>query len=98
MSEPSGSFDFEIPEHVPLEELEHWLNLIRRNAELEALGPFAFRASCSGESAVQEVGRTLFNTGLARSVRVVAVSGIARAQASAYPHPSSRAERKKYRG
>ena len=98
MSEPSGSFEFEIPQHIPVEKLEHWLNLIRRHAQLEALGPLSFRASCTGESAVQEVGCTLFNSGLARSVRVVAVSGIALAQASAYPHPTSRVERKKYRG
>jgi hypothetical protein len=93
MNAPIASFDVRFPEHLAQDRIASWLILIQQHATLAALDAHTFRASCTNDRAADALGCLLFHTSMTRHMRVVAVSGIAVAKASAYRFISTRAER-----
>jgi hypothetical protein len=84
----SASFTIEFPEHLPRAKWQYCLNqLSDTGASIEETGDRLFRVVCSKPKQLAHVGWTLFHTHFRDLCRVVAVSGGAEAQASAYPKP-----------
>jgi hypothetical protein len=91
----AGSFTVELHEHLSADRILYIVkHLQAAGARVEEQSPRRFVAHCENESDVASVGRSLFNSHLKELLTVVAVSGVARAAASAYPFPKTRAERK----
>ena len=90
-----GSFTIEFHEHFPRERFAYVLtHLQTAGARLEEQTSHRFVVLCEKESQVEEVGVWLYQTHVKSLLTVIAVSGVARAAASAYPYPKTRADRK----
>jgi len=95
----AGSFTIRFPEHTPSWRSAHVIQSLQTlGAHIEQQKPHEFLVSCECESLVNEVGVSLFHTHFRSHAHVIAVTGLARAEASAYHFPKSRAERKGHRG
>src|SRR5205823_92304 len=94
----AGSFTVKFHEHLPLTQWHHAIQAFQScGSQVEQQSSHQFLLVCEQESQVSEVGVCLFHTHFKSLANVVAVSGIARAEANAYHFPTSRSERKKYR-
>jgi len=94
----AGSFTIQFHEHVPHERISPFITAFETaGARIEEQSPRRFVVVCEKESQVKEIGLSLVRTHLKSLLTVIAVSGTARAAASAYPFPKTRAERKRGR-
>jgi hypothetical protein len=83
-----SSFTVEFLEHLPQAEWQYLLDeLTKIGASVEQKTERRFRITCSRETQLAHVGWALFHTHFRGKCRVVATSGGAVAEASAYPHP-----------
>jgi hypothetical protein len=85
-----ASFIIEFPAHLPRDKWQYCLDqLSQTGASVETKGDRIFRVVCSRQNQVAMVGWKLFQTHFSKLCRVIATSGVAKAQASAYAHPRS---------
>jgi hypothetical protein len=95
----AGSFTIRFSEHTPSWRSAHVIQSLQTlGARIEQQEPRLYLVSCERESQVIEVGVSLFHTHFKSLAQVVAVSGLARADASSYHFSKSRAERNWQRG
>ena len=94
-----GSFTIEFFLHLPRERWGYFLQSLQsEGVKLEEESSNRFRIICETPRQIAEVGRWLFHTHFDRLGHVVGTTGEACPEASAYHHPRTRAERKRYRG
>jgi hypothetical protein len=84
----ASSFTLEFPEHLPRATWQYVLDqLAQTGAVVEEKSQRQFLVTCSKGRQLAHVGWALFHTHFRDICNVVATSGGARAQASAYPDP-----------
>lgn len=95
----AGTFTIQFHQHLPRERWQHVLDSLQSaGAQIEQETSHQFTVLCERDSQITDIGCALFHTHFKSLANVVGVSGAARAEASAYPFPKTRAERKRYRG
>jgi hypothetical protein len=95
----AGTFTIQFHEHLPESRWQYYIQWIQSiGVQVQQTAPRQFLLVCESEQQISRVGLSLFRRCLKSYLNVLAVSGLASAQASSYHSPKSRAERKKYHG
>ena len=83
-----SSFTLEFPEHVPRTKWQYILDqLAQTGSTVEETDTHQFLVTCTRERQLAHVGWALYHTHFRDVCRVVATSGEAVSEASAYPNP-----------
>jgi hypothetical protein len=84
-----SSFTIEFPEHLPRETWQYILDQLTPDcSSIEQVSGNVFTVSCARIQQMQIVGWALFHTHFKDMCRVIATTGLATAQSSAYSAPT----------